>query len=205
MLFTPNLDLEAAPVPRRDRPRVEQMIRDVYLARYGATVRRVHGELFATYDRDGRVAAACGLNRGEDGFVSQCYLDAPVAARIAAVAGVAIDPTRIVEIGSLAAFRPGAAPSLFHGIIGFSRGRGVQVAVFTATRMVRRTIVHAGLSVLVLGAAERGRVANPQDWGDYYAHLPEVCAILADTAEVRRPAVLQRRGPGHDARIAQHA
>ncbi len=205
MFHSPDPQLTAAPVARPDRARVQRMIRDVYRATYDASVRRVQEVLFATRNRDGAIAAACGLNWGEAGFFSQCYLDEPIEAEIAAAAGVPVEQSRLVEIGSLAAFRPGSAPGLFHGIIGYSRSRGVRAAVFTATLPVRRKIAHAGLRVIEIRRAARDRIADPQAWGTYYDHDPMVCAVLAKTAEVRTPVPLSPGVRASAEGIARHA
>lgn len=205
MFNSPDPQPTAAPVARPDRARVQRMIRDVYRATYAASVKRVQGVLFATRSGDGAIAAACGLNWGEAGFFSQCYMDEPIDAEITSAAGVRVERTRLVEIGSLAAFRPGSAPALFHGIIGYSRSRGIQAAVFTATLPVRRKIAHAGLRVIEIRRAARDRVADPEAWGTYYDHDPMVCAILAETAKVRTPVPLSLGIRTSEAGIARYA
>lgn len=175
-----------------DRPRLEQAVRAVFLAEYGARVPAFPDHLVATLDTRGQPQAVAGLRFAEDGLFSDTYLDGPVEAVLGRALGRPVTRRQIVEFSSLAAPQAGAALPLVGAAIRLCLAEGRAYGLFTATSRLRALLRRAGLTAIDLGPARRDRVAHPAAWGSYYLHDPRVLVVEAaavPAALARRPAV----------------
>lgn len=136
--------------------------------------------------RNGAVEAAAGCRSAAQGplFLEQ-YLDAPIEARIRQLAGQPTARSSIVELGQLAASRPGAGVALMLRLAHHLSSRGYAWVVFTATAELRGIFVRLGLPLFALAEAAPERLGDQAaTWGRYYEHRPlVVCASLGEAAQ----------------------
>ena len=177
--------------PRREM--VEGFIRDVYARRYDACVTSFATVLVALMS-EGRILAAAGYRPALQPLFLERYLDAPVEARLRALTPEAPARARIVEVGHLAATRPGAGRMLMPLLGVHLAGRGFEWVVSTATTELRTLFGRMGLEPLVLGTADpRVLGADAAQWGTYYDHHPQVVAgsIVVGMSRIA-PGLLER-------------
>lgn len=159
------------------RAAVERFVAGIYAGRYGARVPSWAPELVSVED-EGEIVAAAGWRDGRGPLYLERYLDEPVEARIARVAG-GPRPERacIAEVGHLAAARAGEGRRLMCALGLRLAGLGYGWVVSTATPGVRSTFERIGVQVLELGRAT-AQAAGPHAaaWGRYYERGPAVVA-----------------------------
>lgn len=174
-------------VPRGSalRPAVEAMVRNVFYTEYGARVTTFPDRMIVVLDSDGAPRCAAALRDARVGFFSEQYLDIPLEQAIGQARGCVIPRSAVLELGSVAASRPGALLMLLRGFAHVGLENGYRWGVFTATNRLRRLAQRFSIDIADLGPASAGRIANPQDWGQYYDHDPRVCAVEGLPAEER--------------------
>lgn len=163
------------------RGSLEESIRAVFLAEYGARIPVFPRKLLVLLDQDRQPLAAAGLRRAEDGFFSECYLNEPVETCLSRRAGTAVARADVVEFVNLAAMRPGAALPLVGAAVRLCLASGCRWGLFTATARLRALLRRAGFVVEDIAAASPERVAQPEAWGSYYLHDPRVLAVRAES------------------------
>src|SRR3546814_1068250 len=96
-------------VPQHSERRiaVEQMVSAVFLDEYGAMISRFPDIMVAVLDDSDHPVCAASLRNHAGGLFSEQYLDEPVEAAIATASGQSVRRDVILELGSLAAARPG--------------------------------------------------------------------------------------------------
>jgi hypothetical protein len=171
-------------VPRHHALRgvTERMVADVFRTEYDAAVGGFPDLMIAAIDGSGRPQCAAALRDQESGFFSEQYLDEPLETAIAAATGYAAARSDILELGSLAALRPGGLLLLLRGFAEFGLDAGYHWGVFTATDRLRRLARRIGVELVDLGPADAGRIENPAVWGSYYQHDPRICAVAGPGA-----------------------
>lgn len=168
------------------RADVERMVRQAFREEYGARIDGFPDLMVAVFDGSDRTQCAAGLRDFETGFFSEQYLDAPIEQAIAAAAGVAAVAREVIlELGSLAALRPGGLLFLLRGFAEFGLGAGYRWGVFTATERLRRLAARMGIDLFDLGPASPERIADAQVWGSYYRNDPRICAVAGPEAQDR--------------------
>lgn len=167
------------------RPAVEAMVRNVFYTEYDARIAAFPEHMIVVLDADGLPRCAAALRDAHTGFFSEQYLDRPLEQAIGAVRGCVVPRSAVLELGSVAASRPGALLLLLRGFAHVGLEAGYRWGVFTATDRLRRLAQRFSLEISDLGPASAARVANPQDWGRYYEHDPRVCAVEGLPAEKR--------------------
>lgn len=168
----------------RDHPArscLEDTVRAVFLAEYGAHVQAFPNRLIATLGSDGQPHAVAGLRFAEDGLFSETYLDGTAEAVLGQALGRPVRRDQIVEFSSLAAPRAGAAMPLVGAAIRLCLGAGANFGMFTATARLRALLRRTGLVFVDLGPARRDRMENPAAWGSYYLHDPRVLVVAAES------------------------
>jgi hypothetical protein len=159
-----------------DRAEVEAFIAQVYAERYGACLQSFLPRLLAFRDRAGRLQAAVGLRRGQEGalFVEQ-YLDLPAEAAIHGRLGRPVLRSELVEVGSFASRSPGDAREVIVLITDLLHQAGVRWVLFAATRQLRNAFDRLRLATVVLADARSDRLqGDPAQWGSYYEAQPQV-------------------------------
>jgi Thermostable hemolysin len=159
------------------RPEVEAFIRRVYADRFGADVRQFAPVLVSLRDQ-GEIVAAAGFRAGSCGpMFLERYLDAPVERLLDGATGRHPRRDRIVEVGHLAAARPGEGRRLIHLLGVHLSQRGFEWVVSTLTSELRHLLVRIGVTPLALGVADPAMLGpDAGHWGSYYDHRPVVLA-----------------------------
>jgi len=159
------------------RTAVEGEIRKLYWDRYAARLSSFPDTLVAELDPSGHVECAAGIHFGIQGLFSECYLDLPVERILSRRFGCVIRRNRVVEVSNLAATTPGQSLPFVRRVVEFAEKADAEWAIFTATRALRALLQRGGINMIELARAERSRVKNPNDWGNYYDHDPRVMAV----------------------------
>jgi hypothetical protein len=166
-------------VMRSDESRtaVEGEIRKLYWDRYAARISSFPDTLVTDLGPSGNIECAAGIHYGCQGLFSECYLDLPIESILSQRFGRAIRRNQVVEVCNLAAIRPGQSLAFVRRVVEFAATADAECAIFTATRALRTLLQRSGLKMTELARAERSRVKNPDDWGNYYDHDPRVMAV----------------------------
>jgi hypothetical protein len=174
--------LELAGPRAGSRQPMEAFIRRVYAHAYGARITRFMPQLLALRSgRDG-IDAVVGLRRAADaGLFLEAYLGERVERCIAAAAGTAVARPGVVELGNLAAARPGSLRRLILALTAMLSHTGAEWVAFTGVPSVRNAFTRLGVELIELGPAERHRL-GPGDghWGSYYDAGPVVFAARVE-------------------------
>lgn len=159
------------------RAAAEQFIADTFRRRHGAEVRHFAPNLLLL-ENDERIFAAAGWRcAGEDRLFLETYLDEPIEAAVARLAGQPIRREAIVEVGNLAAERPGGSVDVILTLARHLDRLGYEWVAFTATRELIGIFRRLGLPPLALAPADPSRLgAEAADWGSYYDNQPIVVA-----------------------------
>lgn len=171
---------------------LERFIASRFADRYGARVRHFMPDLLGLSDEAGRLHAAVGLREASSGpLFLERYLDRPIEAEVARVAGRPTARGRIIEVGNLAALGNGQARRIIVELTDLLVGEGFDWVVFTATNELANSFHRLALAPLVLGEADPARLGDERgDWGRYYDARPRVMAGFIRGGFER----LQRRG-----------
>lgn len=194
---TPALRLHLPGDPRRAA--IEAFIRDVYQRHYGATVASFAPVLVSLTAPDGETLAAAGYRSAAVGpLFLERYLAEPVEAALARHAHRPLTRREVVEIGHLAAGRPGAGRRLMSLLGPHLVQARFRWGVATLTRELREVMSRMGVAPLALASADPAALSHEAaQWGSYYEHQPVVLAAEIQPA-VRRLA--QRAASAMEAR-----
>ena len=170
--------LRLHPAGDPQRRAVEVFIHSVYAQRYGATVPAFMPLLVSLAAPDGEILAAAGYrSAGAGALFLEHYLREPVEDELAWHAGRPLARREIVEIGHLAAARPGAGRALMLLLGPHLAQRRFRWAVATLTRELRQMLTRMGVAPLALAPADPLVLGNDAAlWGSYYQHQPVVVA-----------------------------
>lgn len=159
------------------RVQAEAFIGDIFRRHYGAEVRSFAPNLMLLEDA-GRITAAAGWRcAGEDRLFLETYLDEPIEAAVARLAGQPVRREAIVEVGNLAADRAGGSVDVILNLARHLDRLGYEWVAFTATRELIGIFRRLGLPPLALAPADPERLgADAADWGSYYDSRPIVVA-----------------------------
>ncbi|MEW6705393.1 MAG: thermostable hemolysin [Pseudomonadota bacterium] len=169
------LRLHAATDP--DRRGVERFVRQVYAARFGADLRSFAPVLVSLRDGADIVAAAGYRPAAQGPLFLERYLPGPVEALLAPHHETPPERGRIVEVGHLAAGRPGEGRRLIRLLGPHLEALGFDWVVSTLTEELRHLFQRLGVEPIALGAADAA-LLGPEAalWGRYYDHRPAVLA-----------------------------
>jgi len=161
--------------PRRTE--VEAFIRASFAQHYNASIPVLAPNLMFL-DEDGRILAAAGWRAaGLQPLYLERYLDQPIEKAVARLAGQPVSRERIVEVGNLAAGRPGSGINVIRALARDLDRQGFEWVVFTATRALVGIFARLGLPLLTLGVADPARLGpEALAWGSYYETGPIVVA-----------------------------
>ena len=156
------------------RERIESYIGQRYLQRYGARVTEWLPVL-VSLQSEGEILAAAGYRDAGFPLFLERYLSAPVE-RYLQDGGMPVARHRIVEVGHFAAMRPGAGRRLVPLLARHLHRQGYEWAVSTLTAELHHLFSRMGLAHRSLAVASAANLdaRERMDWGDYYAHGPEV-------------------------------
>ena len=179
--------LEVCDKESSGRSEVESLVREIYSARYGATVREFAPILLALRNTEGRIVAAAGLRYANTApLFLENYLDVPVEQLLVDGSMSASDRGHIVEVAHLVSLKPGGGRRIMHLLGKQLTQEGMKFVVSTVTRELRHLFLRMGIAPIALGRADQSRLGiGAKEWGSYYAHDPVVLAVaLAQTAKL---------------------
>ena len=179
-----------------ERLELERYIHDRFAREYGADINKYMPYLIQYGSALERYAAVGFRSAGEARLFLETYLSQPVEAELARIADLTVSRSKIVEVGNLAATRPGASAPLFGALACFLDQLGFEWVVICATPTVQN--VFSKLQIPLLRLADASREALPADqqalWGSYYQCKPQVMAVHVRTAHrCIRDSMLGRR------------
>ena len=159
------------------RADAEQFIAATFHARYGATIGNFAPNL-VTLERHGELYAAAGWRcAGDEPLFLETYLDDPIEALLARMAGQAVPRRGIVEVGHLSSVRRGGSVDVISGLSRHLARLGFEWVVFTATAELISIFSRLSLPLLALAPADPARLGDAaRDWGTYYDTRPVVVA-----------------------------
>jgi hypothetical protein len=163
--------------PRRHP--VEDFIKKIYAARYGARLETFPSRIIALLGNRDEILCAAGLRFLEDGFFSERYLDTPIENAVSAISARAVDRSAIFEVTTLASQAPLATAEFIAEIGAFGERAGFEWSFFTLTRRLHLMVRRLGIALTCLGEADRRRIADSERWGTYYASQPKVYAVAS--------------------------
>lgn len=159
------------------RAEAEDFIRDVFRRRHEAEVPGFAPNLMLL-EQAPRIVAAAGWRGAEsEALMLEQYLDEPIEHAISRLAGQPVPRGRIVEVGNLAAERPGGSVAVILALAAHLDLLGFEWVVFTATSELIGIFRRLDLPPLALAPADPQRLgAQAQAWGRYYDTRPVVVA-----------------------------
>ena len=162
----------------KDSPRrcdVESFIRNVFAQHYGANVTYFAANLLLLEKGSRMVAAAGWLGADTDRLFLESYLDAPIEQAIGQLTGRSIQREQIVEVGNLAAIKPGGSLNIIGALASYLDKLGYEWVTFTATRELIGIFSRIGLPLLALRQADPACIRDQaSQWGNYYDQNPVV-------------------------------
>jgi len=171
-------ELILAEHPAHDRAAVSQFILSRFRRDYDARLTHLMPRLFSLSTPEGEMMAAFGLREAaETKLFMECYLDEPVEARIARLAGRTVARERIVEVGNLAA-RPGGARAMIALLTRHLYELDFEWVTFTGVALLRAAFQRLSLHPLEIARATPDRLSETerQAWGRYFEGRPIVMA-----------------------------
>jgi hypothetical protein len=160
------------------RALLEEFVRSVFFAHFGARVQHFMPDLLALRDAHGGVRAVVGCRAAaEEPLFLETYTREPIELALAAHNGFVVPRERIVEIGSLACRNATAAIAIVRALVPYLLGAGFSWVVFTGADTVMNVFRYLGLRPSALCAADPSLLGDARhEWGSYYAHGPYVMA-----------------------------
>jgi hypothetical protein len=161
------------------RRSAEELIKNTYAARYGARLEAFPARIIALLDPRDDVLCAAGLRFLDDGFFSECYLDAPIEDLVGAMSAKTVSRSAIFEVTTLVSRTPVATAEFITQIGAFGERAGFEWSFFTLTRRLHTLMCRLGIVPTLLADADRRRIADAERWGTYYACQPKVYAVAS--------------------------
>lgn len=177
------------------RSEVEAFIARVFEQRFAARLSSFAPTLVGLCDAQQGLVAAAGYRCADGGALFlERYLGAPVEQLLPAPGGQRPLRRHIVEVGHLAASRPGEGRRLIQQLGAHLAEQGLDWVVSTLTEELRQLFLRIGVTPLALGVADPRLLGSEASaWGRYYEHAPVVLAghlpqALQQLARRRRAA-----------------
>lgn len=162
-----------AGAPRRQE--AESFIRSVFARHYAAEVSAFAPNLLLIEEGRRLVAATGWRPAGEQALFLERYLDAPIEVAMEKLAGQTVRREKIVEVGNLAAEKPGGSLHVILALAAHLDRLGYEWVVFTATQQLIGIFSRLGLPLLALAPADPSRLGGEAGaWGSYYDTEPVV-------------------------------
>jgi hypothetical protein len=161
--------------PRREE--TEAFIRNVFAQHYGAAVSSFAPNLLLLEQNDRTIAVTGWRAASDESLFLERYLDQPIEQSMAKLAGQPVARERIVEVGNLAAEKPGSSIHVILALAQHLHRLGYEWVVFTATQELIGIFSRLGLPLLALAPADPARLGDEAThWGSYYDTRPIVVA-----------------------------
>lgn len=168
--------------PRGDpgRPQVEAFIRTVYAKRFGASIPAFAPVLVACRIA-GEIVSAAGYRSADEPLYLERYLEQPIESLLGPSSRAT--RSRIVEVGHLAAARPGEGRRLIAALADHLTALDVEWVVSTVTAELRQLVVRLGIGAIAIAPADPVHLGSEAaSWGSYFSNEPLVMASHLPTA-----------------------
>lgn len=155
-----------------------EFIRDHYHQHFGASIFALLPYILTLCDGEGHLLATCGVMPASQGtlFLEQ-YLNQPAEITLQQHGFSNTGRDGIVEAGNFAAVDGAATRVMYAAVCLLLNHYRYRYIMFTGTRKIRNTFSRLHLQPVCLAAADRSRLSdNPEGWGRYYEHTPQVMA-----------------------------
>ncbi|MGQ2981130.1 MAG: thermostable hemolysin, partial [Polaromonas sp.] len=163
------------PVGAPRRLEAEAYIRAIFASRYQAEPASFAPNLVMMEQRQRIIAATGWRGAGAETLYLERYLDTPIETAMEKLASEQVVRERIVEVGHLAADKPGASVHVILTLADYLHRIGFEWVVFTATQELIRIFTRLGLPLLALAKADPARLGSEAGtWGRYYDTEPVV-------------------------------
>jgi len=161
--------------PRREE--TETFIRNVFARHYGAAVSSFAPNLLLLEQNERTIAVTGWRAASDESLFLERYLDLPIEQVMAKLAGQPVAREHIVEVGNLAAEKPGSSIHIILTLAKHLDRLGYKWVVFTATQELIGIFSRLGLPLLALAPADPNCLGDEAAlWGSYYDTRPIVVA-----------------------------
>lgn len=153
-------------------------IREHYYQNFGARLSVLLPHILMLCDGENNLLAACGMMPAAQGplFLEQ-YLDQPAEICLQHHGFRTYSRDAIIEAGNFAAVDGAAARVMYAAVCLLLNRYHFRYIMFTGTRKIRNIFARLHLQPVSLAAADPARLShNPEEWGSYYQHTPQVMA-----------------------------
>lgn len=159
-----------------ERKHVESFIAERFLMAHGAQLQQFMPLLVALETEQGELLALAGIRAAHlEPLYLEHYLPAPIERIIASAAGLEPHRSAIVEVGNLAAIKPGYGRYLFAALADLLSAWRFEWLACTGTTAVMNIFHRLGMAPLpVVQALPEKLPDGGADWGTYYNHHPRV-------------------------------
>lgn len=172
-----------------ERRTVEDFVKARYETCYGAKISHFPERLLVLKNETNEIVACCGLRDGQEGFISERYIDeGSIAERVPG-----IDKNQLWEFTTLAASDRHSLFAVIQAACDFGRDSGKTAAIFTTTDFICRLLKKRGVELIHITAADERHAPAPGPWGTYYADGAGVY-LVPDT--LRSTGSFAHRGAG---------
>jgi hypothetical protein len=158
------------------RKRIEQFIADRFLVAHGAHLHQFMPLLVALESATGEVLAVAGVRSAQlEPLFLEHYLNAPVERIIAQRLQVDSHRQDVVEVGNLAAVRPGSGRYLFAALTDLLVGWNFRWLACTGVAGVVNVLRRLGIDPVCVAPALPDKIpGGAAGWGNYYDKQPQV-------------------------------
>lgn len=159
---------------------LKTFIQHIFFQAHGAKIKYFMPQALSLRDNNQQLLAVAGLRSAQQSpFFLERYLSLSVEQEIAAKIGLAVDRSKIVEIGNLAVTRPAYTKLLMAALSAYLYSTDTEWIVFSALPVVKNAVAKMDHQMLVLADATINEIAEKDraDWGSYYEHHPQVIAL----------------------------
>lgn len=159
-----------------ERKRIEQFIAQRFFAAHGAHVHHFMPLLVALENAAGEVLAVAGVRSAQqEPLFLEHYLNAPVERVIASHQPADCRRQDVVEVGNLAAMKPGYGRYLFAALTDLLTAWNFRWLACTGITGVVNVLRRLGINPLCVAPALPDRIpGGVADWGNYYDKQPQV-------------------------------
>jgi hypothetical protein len=160
------------------REALEQYIHGSFSDAYGADVTEF-APLLLELQCASSTSGVVGLRPAVDGpLFSEAYLDSPVEQFASELSGQSIERHDIIEVGNLAAIRPGACQLINIMLAALTSAAGFRYACLASTSKLERILHKQHFTLSSIAMADPVRLGkDAARWGSYYATEPRVLLV----------------------------
>lgn len=158
------------------RKQVERFIAERFHASHGAHIHQFMPVLVALETHEGELLALAGLrNAQHEALFLEHYLAQPIERVVSQQAGLEVRRQNVVEVGNLAAVKPGYTRYLFAALTDLLSSWGFQWLACTGIASVINIFHRLGMNPVRVAPALAEKIpGGGHGWGSYYQKDPQV-------------------------------